>query len=373
MTAVTEEAPTMDSQEYSSEIRDSLVQQIQDRKENNAIQKQEADEAHVHGSSETVKRMGEGVEEADDSEQEEKRSGFQFSLDDETWDVDPKAKFKFKADGKTISMTLEEMRDSAAGGIAVRNRMRNLSNERKKLYAPYKDFNSISSKDPLGALKKVFSAIKEVEPDADMKRFLVDLGKQAQSLTQMSAPERKAYELEKELNETRKTLTERERIALVQERKQELIGEVGLTEEQVFEFGQHLLSDPDLAGTIRNESELFDRIEDLADEVHRQQAVISALQKYDPKLSNTDPLVFELAALLDKNPDFDEHDLDDIVQGVLTGVKKSTASRVLSKRQRSNVSKGYARKGPDLSKLPPRDSLMQQILNKKNSQQTTTR
>ena len=378
MTAVLEEAPIATAQEaedYSSETKDALLQQLQERNKD-AVPKQETDEVHVREDAKVGEQVGEGSEEgeqeergveANDSEQEEKRPSFQFALGEENWDVDPDAVFEFKADGKNISMTLSEMRDAAAGGVAIRNRMRNLAEERKKLYAPYKNFNSVSSKDPLGALKKVFAAIKQVEPEADLNAFLVGLGKQAQSLTEMSAPERKAYELEKELDETRETLTETEKAAIVQERKSDLIEGMGLTEEQVFEYGQSLLADPDLSKTIRNEEDLFDRIEYLADEVHAQHAVYTALQKHDPNLPNNDPLVFELSKILRNNPDFDEHDLEEIAQGVMTGIKKSNASRVLSRRQRSNVSKGYAKKKQDLSNLTPRDSLMQQILDKKNS------
>jgi len=373
MTAQMEEVTREESKaSLIDQLHEKREQQDQER-EKNAFQEQKADEIHVRESSEDSQRMGGGSEEEEethDSEREEKGKSFLYSLGEEEGEIDENAIFELKADGKTMKMTLKEMRDAAAGGVAVRNRMRQLSDERKKLYTPYKDFYNIASKDPLGALKKVFSAIKQVDPKADMNSFLVGLGKQAQSLAKMSPSERKAYQLEKELDETRETLTESERIAKIQDLKQELIGEMGMSEEQVFDFGQRILSDPTLAETVKNEEDLFDRIGDLHDEIERQQAVIAALQKHDPKLEGNDPLVFELSALLEKNPDFDESDLEEIAEGILKGVKKSNVSRVLSKRQRSNAVRGYkAKQQPNYSRMAPKDALKQQILQKRNSQQ----
>lgn len=358
----------------SDEVKNQLMDQIQQKREgnqekNDAFQEQEADEVHVREYSRDRQQMGEGSEEREDaynSEQEEKGKSFQFQIGNETFDIDEKATFEIKADGKPVKMTLKELRDAASGGIAVRNRMRVLADERKKLYEPYKNFNKLAESDPLSALKKVFYAIKQVDPKADVNQFLKGLGKQAQNLAQMSPSERKSYSLERELNDTRETLTEKERLAKVQEMKQELIGEMGLSEEQVVSYGQHLLSNPTLAEGIKNEEDLFDRIADLADEVQRQQAVVSALHKYDSKLKKDDPLVFELSSILEKNPDFDEDDLNEIAEKIILGVKKSNVSKVLSKRNRSSVFTG---KGPvkSYSKMTPKDALRAQILEKRKS------
>lgn len=374
-TAVEEEVTSADTKEHLIEqIRNKREERIQGKED--AFQKQKADEIHVRQTSEDSESMGGGVEEpeaASYSESEEKGKSFQFSLGEKNFDIDENAEIEFKADGKPVKMTLKEMRDAAAGGVAVRNRMRQLAEEKKNLYAAYDNFHSIAEKDPLTALKKVFSVIKQVDPNADVNKFLVGLGKQAQSLTQMSPSERKAYQLEKELDETRESLTETEKLAKIQEMKQELIGEMGLTEEQVYSFGQQILSNPTLAESIKSEEDLFDRIGDLADEVQRQQAVVSALHKFDPKIKKNDPLVFELSSILEKNPDFDESDLQEVVEGVLNGVKKSNASKVLSKRHRSNVVRGYAQNRTDFSKMPVKEALKAQILNKRNSQQNKMR
>jgi hypothetical protein len=359
----------------SEEVKSQLMEQIQQKRESNnqekdhALQEREADEVYVRQDARDGQQMGEGVEEeedSDDSEQEEKRKSFQFQIDDDFLDIDENATMEIKADGKTVKMTLRELRDAAAGGVAVRNRMRVLSEERKKLYEPYKNFNKLAESDPLSALKKVFYAIKQVDPKADVNKFLSGLGKQAQSLSRMSPSERKAYSLERELNDTRETLTESERLAKVQEMKQELIGEMGLSEEQILTYGQNLLSNPTLAEGIRNEEDLFDRIADLADEVQRQQAVVSALHKYDSKLKKDDPLVFELSSILEKNPDFDEDDLNEIAEKIILGVKKSNAARVLSKRNRSKVLPGRGQI-KSYSKMTPKEALRAQILEKRKS------
>lgn len=360
----------------SEQAKSNLLEQIYEKRvlesqeKKDAIQEQETDEVSVRKYAEDGEQMGERVEEGretDDSEQEEKGKSFQFSIGDEVIDIDENAVVEIKADGKPIKMTLKEMRDAASGGVAVRNRMRILADERKKLHAPYKNFTFLSESDPLGALKKVFYAIRQIDPKADLNKFLKGLGKQAQNLTQMSPSEQKAYTLERELNDTRENLTESQRIAKVQEMKQELIGEMGLSEEQVYSFGQQLLSNPTLAEGIKTEEDLFDRIGQLADEVQRQQAVLTALHKFDAQVKKNDPLVFELSSILEKNPDFDESDLEEIAQSILQGVKKSKASKFLSKRQRSSAVRSLSPK-QSYSNMTPKEALRAKILEKRKSQ-----
>ena len=349
----------------SSDVKTALLEQIQDKRD--AVQKQKTNEVHVRqdaGDGEQVGEGGEEFESSHDNEPEEERASFKFVLGDEVFEVAEDAEFELKADGKPIKMTLKEMRDAAAGGVAVRNRMRQLAEEKKRLHDPYKNFIKFAEDDPFLALKKIFSVIKQVEPKADMNKFLVGLGKQAQNMAKLSPSERKAYELERELEETRDNLTESERIAKIQRRQQEIIEEYGFPEEKILQFGKQILDDPVISKSVQNEDELFDRIEELADEVQRQQAVVAALHKYDPKIKHNDPLVFELSALLEKNPDFHEGDLDDIAERLLKEVKKTKVSSVLSKRQRSSVVKGY-KPAPDYSRLAPKDALKAQLLEKR--------
>lgn len=372
-------AELQDQEVISSEdSKLNLMEQIQQRKEEaskgnqDAFQKQKTDEVHVRQSSRDSEQVGGGSEEEEetyDSEQEYQGKTFQFTLGEETFDLDENAVLEFKADGKPVKMSLKEMRDAAAGGVAVRNRMRSLAEERKRLYEPYKNFSKVAESDPLGALKKVFSAIKQIDPKTEFNQFLKSLGKQAQNLARMSPSERKAFELEKELDETRDNLTEKEKLAKIQEMRQELIDDLGLDDEKIFSYGQSILSNPTLAAGIRSEEDLFDRIGEFADEVQRQQAVVTALHKYNPQLKKNDPLVFELSQILEKNPDFDDRDLDEMAERIITGVKKSKASRVLSKRNRSKAIGGQVPTGKNYSKMTPKEALRAQILEKRKSQQ----
>jgi len=374
MTQETEYETPGESQalQSSEEIKESLIEQLTERREGHTEDAgQEETKQNSSQGDVGEEDFGEGHEEQEATHQnEEEGKKFTFSLGENEVDVDENAELEFKADGKTVRMSLKQMRDSAAGGVAVRNRMRQLAEEKKKVFTPFQDFSKLSSKDPLTALKKVFKAIESVDENADFDKFLVGLGKQAQSLTQMSDSERKAYELERELDETRETLSETDRLAKIRGLQQELVTERNMTEDQIYRFSNSILENPALAKDIKSEEDLFDRVGDLADEVERQQAVKEALHKFDKRIANDDPLVFELSRILSNNPDFTETDLEEIAEGVLSGVKKSKASMNLSRKQRrSNAVKGKSNRNIDPSRLPPKDSLKAQILEKKKSQQ----
>lgn len=365
-------AVTMQEGTEVVDAKQSLIEQINAKKnqaseEANAIPKPEANEVDVGQQARNGEEMGGAQQEDEEAyRQEEQEKRLQFQVGDDTHEIDENARFEFKADGKTVNMSIAEMRDAAAGGIAVRNRMRQLAEEKKKLFTPFQGFSTLSSKDPLGALKKVFGAIKSVDENADLNNFLRDLGKQAQSLHSMSADERRAYELERDLDETRQTLTETERVAKIRSMQQDLMVERNLSEEQIFEYSNSILNNPELSENIRDEQDLFDRVGELAEEVDRQKAVRAALHKFDSKIKPNDPLVFELSSLLAKNPDFNQTDLEEIAEGVLAGMKRSRQSMNLTRKQKRGNTSGFSRKNQEA--LSPVESLKQQLLEKKKSQ-----
>lgn len=371
---------TGESTQTDIPLKEQLIQKREQRGEEqvkNAFQEQEADEVHVRQHAEDGERVGggdEGEEEAPDPEveeegQEQSSSKLSFTKGDETFDVDEDAEFELKADGKTRKVTLRELRDYAAGGIAVRNRMRQLAEEKKKIHAPFKEFSKVSKNDPLGSLKKVFSAIKEVDPEVDFKGFLRDLGNQVQQQAKMSPAERKAYELEGELREKEQALTDTQRLQMIKELEQEVMETYEIDHDQLAEYGDMILSDPAIANTVRNEKDLFDRIGEFADEVDRQKAAIAALSKVDSKIKPRDPLVLELSEVLRKNPDFDADDLQEIAHQVVNGVEKTKASQKLSKKQRSRAISRRDSKTPDYSKMKPAEALKHQLLEKRKKQQ----
>ncbi len=347
---------------------ESLKSQIlQKQEEKHAVQESKAGELHVRKPSGNSQEMGQGSqgERNADGAPESKRQGFRFSKGEASWDIDDDAELEFIADKKPMKMTLREMRDAAAGGVAVRNRMRQLAEEKKSLHDPYKDFSKSYKEDPFNALKKVFSAVKKVDPDANFNEFISELGKQAESLSQMEPSARKAHMLEKELEETKAQVTDAQRLNRLGELKQELAEQTGLPDEKIFHFGQEILNNPVLAKTVKNEEDLIERIGDLALEVEMQQASHKALRKYKSDISPRDPLVFELSSLLKENPDFDDRDLEEIAHSVLGTVQKAKASQNLSRKQNRNFVGSRNDAEPDFSRMSSFEALKYQIEMKK--------
>ena len=374
MTAAVDVNP--ERQSIVNSLTEQILQKRQEQKalkeRENAFSEREAGEVHVRTSSDDSEEMGEGSqrERRASGQAKEKRSPFKFQKGEKAWDVDDDAEFEFVADKRSVKMTLKEMRDAAAGGIAVRNRLRQVAEERKALSEPFKDFSRAARDNPLGALQKMFGAIQQIDPDADFNEFITDLAKQAQSVARMEPNARKAYQLEQKLKDQEERLSESEQLNKIAELKQELMQETGLPEAKIFQLGQHILSHPVLSKTVSTEEDLMHRIGELAEEVELQKASHDALRKYNSTIKPQDPLVFELSTLLRKNPDFDEQDLDDIASEVLGAVNKAKASQKLSKRQRTwNGSRANSEDMPDFSRMKPVDALKWQIEQKKKQQQ----
>lgn len=356
---------------------ESLMSQILERRDTkkNAIPQQETTKVPVLETPDGGEEMGGGSEGEGRATGEAQSKGktFKFSKGEKNYEIDDDAVLEFMADKQPMKMTLRELRDAAAGGLAVRNRMRQVAEERKSLQEPYKNFSKSYKADPFNALKKVFSAISKVDPDVDFKQFIADLGAQAQNMAAMQPSERKAYMTEQELEDVKGQLTEAQRVQNLSTLKRDLIEQTGLSEEKVFSFGQEILNNPVLAQTVNNENDLMERIADLAEEVEMQQASHEALRKHKPSISAQDPLVFELSNLLKQNPDFDEQDLSDIAREVTGNVQRAQASQRLSKKQRFvSGSRSHEDTTPDFTKMKPADALLFQIEQKKK-QQTTRR
>lgn len=366
--------PTVDSAKIVENLKQQIIekreQQKNDKRDVNAIQDREADEINVIHPSDSTQHMGQRdeFEESAHDQEEQKRKAFKFSKGDQNFEVDEDAEFEFVADKRPMKMTLREMRDAAAGGVAVRNRMRQLAEERKSLLEPYKEFTKVSREDPLGALEKMFKVIKNIDPDADFNEFLQDLASQAQNVAQMEPSARKAYQLERQLKDKETRLSEAEKMSRIGELKQELMEQTGLSEDKVYEFGQHILTHPVLSETVENEEDLMERIGDLAAEVELQTASYQALRKHNANMSPQDPIIFELSNLLRQNPDFDEQDLEDIAAEVMGSVQKAKASQKLSKRHRAVSGLRSSNDPPDYHNMKPVEALRLQIENKKKQQ-----
>lgn len=387
MSAQTQAPETHENNNTVENLRQQILEKrelqkqekIRDQKEQeklNALSERETEEVHVRRPSNDRKEVDEGSEGegGEGSEADEKAAHFRFKKGDKHFDVDEDAEFEFTADKRPIKMTLKQMRDAAAGGIAVRDRMRRIAEEKKALYEPFKGFREQAKKDPLASLEKMFRVIGTVDPDVDYNEFLTDLAKQAQEVAKMEPNARKAQQLEKQIAEKDEELSETKQLNRIGELKSELMEQTGLSEEKIYEFGQHILNNPILSEGIEDEEDLMNRIGDLAEEIEMQKASFEALRKVKSDISHKDPLIFELTRLLKANPDFDEQDLQEIAEEVLNSVHKAKASQKLSKKQRW-TSTGTRQSGskpdgtPDFSRMKPVDALMWQAKHKKQQQQ----
>jgi hypothetical protein len=359
MHATVLENPDLENADSFSALKEQI-----EAKKNNALQERKTKEVPFQPTPRNSEQMGEGTEGEEGADDSLPKNLFRFQKGEETFDLDSDAILEFKADGKPIKMSLKQMRDAAAGGIAVRNRMRQLSEQKKQMLDPFISAGKKAVDNPLGALKQMFAIVQKVNPDLDFKQFLQGLGKQAQGMAKMAPSEREAFELKQQLEEEREVTSKVMNEAKVQRLSMELMNDTGLSEDKIFEYGNQILTNPILKGTVKDEEDLFTRIGDLAEEVELQQASYNALKKFNPKATPRDPLVFELSKVLRQNPDFDERDLLDLAKGVVNNVQRTDAARVLSKRHKS-AAVNYKSPEKDLSRLSPFEALKAQIQERK--------
>lgn len=342
---------------------ESLKLQIEEKKKN-AISKNRHELTLTEPPEENGQPVPETEKEDATPSNEAQKGFFRFQKGKELYDIDPEAEIEFNADGKQVKMSLKQLRDAAAGGVAVRNRMRQLSEQKKAMLDPFVEAGSKAMDDPLGALKSMFSVVQKVNPSLNFKQFMQGLGKQAQNLSKMAPSERESYELKQQLQEEKEKSNKALNEAKMERLSAQLMSETGLSEDKIYEFGDQILRNPVLKNSIKDEEDLFTRIADLAEEVELQQASFDALKKFSPKITARDPLVFELSKVLRQNPDFDERDLLDIAKGVVTNVTRTDAARVLSRKQRS-AAINYKSPERDLANMTPFESLKAQIEAKK--------
>jgi|GEM_PF-1852965 hypothetical protein len=300
---------------------------------------------------------------------------FTFTKGDRHVEVPEDAEFEFRADKKFVRMTLREMRDAAAGGLAVRDRMRKVSEQKKALEEPFRQFSGLASKDPLAALQKMFGVVQTIDPDADFKSFIEGLGKQAQQIAKMGPDARKAYELERQVKDQEEQLTETEQLSRISELKVDLMENLGLSEETIYTLGEEILNSPALSEGVEDEVDLMNKVGQLAEEIELQKISYETLKGVKPDAKHNDPLVFELTKILRQNPDFDEDDLAEIAEDVVNSVKRTGAAQKLSNKQRGANRSGLAGRSrpprnetPDYSRMSSVDALKDQIMKKKEQQ-----
>lgn len=295
-----------------------------------------------------------------------------FKKGDQALEIDEDFELELMADKRPIRLTLKELKDRAAGDIAVKNRMHSLAEEKKKVQATFKEFADLAKKDPLGALEFISSRAKEADSEFEYKKYIEKLAEQAEKLGQMDEKERKAWELEKELSKAKQDLSQKERQQAVVLRKQEMLTdypEIGDSE-----FGQMVdavLNNEELLEGLENEDDVMDKVEELIQETLTQRDIMSVIQEINPSHINDNQLIFTLSDQLRQNPDLDEEDVRDIVRELIAPAEKIRSPRSNEREKDIRTLSTKQRQAAPVQRMreqnaEPFDLLKQQLLERKN-------
>lgn len=246
-----------------------------------------------------------------------------FKKGDQSLELDDDYEIEIMADKRPTRMTLKELKDRAAGDIAVKNRMHSLAEERKRVQDTYKKFAEIAETDPLGALEFISNKAKEVNSNFEYGKYIEKLAEQAEKLGKMDEKERKAWELEKKLNKAEQDLSQKERETAVVLRKQHILmdyPEIG--DSQFSQMVDAILSHEEISGDLEDENDVMDKVEELIQETLTQRDIMSVIQEINPDHLNDNELIFALSDQLRQNPDLDEEDVRDILSEILRPVER---------------------------------------------------
>jgi hypothetical protein len=260
-----------------------------------------------------------------------------FTKGEQKFELDEDAEFEMTADKNSVKMTLRELKERAAGDIAVKNRMHSLAEEKKKVQSTLKDFTTLAKKDPLAALEYISNKAKDSDSEFEYKNYLNALAEQAEKLGKMDEKELKTYELEKKLNKAEQDLSLKQREADVVLRKQELLSEFPeIGDQQFSRMVTEVLENPELSEGVENESDLLDVVDSLIRETVTQRDIITVINEINPKYAKDNDLIFSISDQIRKNPDLEEQDIRDIIAEIIQPNEKAEASRVLSQKRRSS-------------------------------------
>lgn len=299
---------------------------------------------------------------------------FVFKKGDQSLEVDEDYEIEFVADKRPTKLTLKELKDRAAGDIAIKNRMHTLAEEKKRVQGTFKKFAEIAKKDPLGALEYISQQAKESDSDFEYKSYIEKLAEQAEKLGQMNDEQRKAWELEKKLEKAEQDLSQKERVQTVVLRKQEMLSqypEIG--DQQFSQMVDAVLNNEELLEGLENEHDVMDKVEELIQETLTQRDIITVIKEINPAYTNDSNLIFSLSDQLRQNPDFDENDVRDILRDLI-GVEKPYAPTQKEKDIRSLSSKARQAATQEslmTQNLSPYQMLERQLLERKNEMKKT--
>lgn len=302
---------------------------------------------------------------AEESKKQSTARKFVLSKGEESFELDDDYEIEFMADKKPTKLTLRELKDRAAGDIAVKNRMHSLAEEKKRIQATFKEFSSIAKKDPLGALEFISKQANEADSEFEYSNYLKMLADQAEKLGNMDEKERKAWDLEKKLEKVEQDLSYKERQQAVVLRKQQLQAdypEIG--DSQFTSMVEAVLNSEELLEGLESEQDVMNRVEELIQETLVQKDIMDLIREINPTHVRDNDLIFTLSDQIRQNPDLDEDDVRDILReliGKSTPSNKEKDVRTLSQK---------ARQAAPMSSLKTQESsafdlLKQQLLERK--------
>lgn len=247
---------------------------------------------------------------------------------DQTLELDDDYELEMMADKRPVKLTLRELKDRAAGDVAVKNRMHALAEEKKRVQSTFKQFVDMAKNDPLAALEFISNKAREADGEFEYNKYVEMLADQAEKLGKMNDEQRKAHELEKKLKRAEQDLSQKERQQAVVLRKQDMLEsypEIGDSE-----FGQMVdavLGNEELLEGVQNEHDVMDKVEELIQETLTQRDIMSVIREINPAHLNDNQLIFSLSDQLRQNPDLDEEDIRDILREIIGTRVQSRDSR----------------------------------------------
>jgi hypothetical protein len=284
-----------------------------------------------------------------------------FRKGDQSFELDDDFEFEMTADKKPVRLTLRELKERAAGDIAVKNRMHALAEEKKRVQSTFKEFATLAKNDPLGALEYISNKAQEADSEFEYNKYIEKLAEQAESLGKMDDKDRKALELEKKLKKAEQDLSHKERQEAVVLRKQQILAEYPEIGDS--EFGQMVdavLSNEELLEGLENEKDIMDKVEELIQETLTQRDIINVIQEINPQYASDNQLIFSLSDQLRQNPDLDEEDVRDIIRELVAPKEKIKDRQVLSNKQRQSMGVQSLRE----QNADPYELLKQQLMDK---------
>lgn len=285
-----------------------------------------------------------------------------FAKGEQNWDIPDDAEIEVRADHGTQKLTLRELKDRAAGDIAVKNRMQSLADEKRKVQGTWKEFTAIAKKDPLRALEYISERAKEADSEFEYNSYLGSLADQAEKLSKMTDAERRAYKAEQKLEKAQQDLSTHELEQKLVERKTAIMGDFNLKDSQFDDYLDTVVNTPALMQGLKTEEDVLNRVQDLALETANQIEIQKILQKVDPSQAKNEKLILSMADVMRKVPDMTQEEIKQVLEEWTAPNRKTQQVQRLSDRQRQSM--------PSTEGMTPFDILAAQIEEDKAQKKT---